>query len=195
MASPSPEASSAQSGYALAKLISIEMRRFEKDEIVRKSGNRLFITNACGTAEAEFRVLDATYKASDIIRAEETIGEWCTPPFDFERNGPYFLIVQNGAVRAVWPVLYTLSGKMAIAANPAEISDIVEDLGFPADRLQVSDLSEDPIELEVHIDPSGEEIKTAVAEDESLAFAEQPGGSTILVQTNGVLLGSLFPSY
>lgn len=187
--------SAEQSGYALAVLTSIEMRRLHQDEIVRETDDQLIITNACGKAEADFRVLDATYPTSGTITAKETIGEWCKPPYDFERTLPYFLVVSDGEVKASWPVLYTFSGKMAIDADPTDLDYLSADLGLPVDQLKVSDMSADPIELEDYIDPTGEDIKKAVEEDESLAFAEHPDGVTVLTLTKGVLLGPLFPSF
>ena len=192
---PGADASAGQSGYALAVLTSIEMRRLQHDEIVRESGDQLVITNACGKAETGFRVLDATYKASSTITAKDTIGEWCKPPYDFERTRPYFLVVSDREVKANWPVLYTLSGKMAIDADPADLDYLSTELGLPVDGLQVSDLSGDPIELENYIDPTGEEIRKAVEEDDTLAFAENPDGLTVLVLTRGVLLAPLFPNF
>lgn len=188
-------ASAEQSGYALAVLTSIEMRRLHQDEIVQETGDQMIITNACGKAKTDFRVLDATYPASNTITAKETIGEWCKAPYDFERTLPYFMVVSGGEVKASWPVLYTFSGKMAIDADPADLDYLSSDLGLPVDQLQVSDLSDDPIELEEYIDPTGEDIKQAVEEDESLAFAEHPEGVTVLVLTKGVLLGTLFPNF
>ena len=185
----------AQSGYALAVLTSIEMRRLRPDEIVRKSGDNLLVTNACGEAKTDFRVLDATYPASSTIRAEETIGEWCKPPYDFERTRPYFLVVSGSDVKASWPVLYTFSGKMAIDADQLDLDYFSSELGLPVSDLKVSDLSDDPIEFEKYIDPTGEDIQKVVEEDESLTLAEHPDGNTVLALTRGVLLDSLFPNF
>jgi hypothetical protein len=79
----------------VARLERLELSAYKPGPRVQydEHGDLLFITNGCGTAEADFHVLASTAPLPEIVTYTLGIGEWCDPPIPFTLSR--WLIVDN----------------------------------------------------------------------------------------------------
>lgn len=159
-----------------------DRRAFERQLArTRRSDNEdeaIVVSNHCGEARATFLIVRATSRLPRQIIADETIGEFCLPPYEFAETA--WLLVLDARTREVrrsFPVFYT----------DGEVLFAITEFGLdPRRPLLATTALPEPLEYNVNVPP--DELAAWVARRPSLEIRD---GRVWLV--SAIPVASIFP--